>query len=115
MLRGEQPIINGNGEQTRDFVYVDDVARANILAIKNTTFDSIFNIGTGTEISVNQIFNHIRDIVNPNIIKMHGPAKAGEQQRSVIDFSRAMKILNWEPEVLFDDGLRKTVEYFKSI
>jgi len=115
MLRGEQAIINGDGEQTRDFVYVGDVARANILAIKNATSESIFNIGTGTEITINGIFNKIRDIVNPNIKEKHGPAKEGEQLRSVIDFSRAMKMLNWEPEVLLNNGLIKTFEYFKSL
>ncbi len=115
MLRGEHPIINGDGEQTRDFVYVEDVARANILAIKNATSESIFNIGTGIEISVNRIFNHLRDIVNPNIEEKHGPAKAGEQQRSVIDFSKAKKMLSWEPEVLLNNGLIKTYEYFRSV
>ena len=115
MLRGEQPVINGDGEQTRDFVYVEDVARANIIAIKKTTPESIFNIGTGKEISVNRIFNHLRNIVNPNIEEKHGPAKAGEQQRSVIDFSKAMKILNWEPEVSLQNGFIKTYDYFKSV
>ncbi len=115
MMRGENPVINGDGEQTRDFVYVGDVARANILAIKNAAADNIFNIGTGIEISVKGVFNHIREIVNPNIEEKHGPAKAGEQQRSVIDFSMAMKKLSWKPEVLLNDGLMKTFEYFKSV
>ncbi|RJQ18361.1 MAG: SDR family oxidoreductase [Nitrospiraceae bacterium] len=113
MLRGEQPVINGDGEQTRDFVYVGDVARANISAIKNATSENIFNIGTGVETTVNQIFHHIRDIINPNIKEKHGPSKTGEQLRSVIDFSMAVEMLNWEPGVSFSNGLKKTFEYFK--
>ncbi|RJO61245.1 SDR family oxidoreductase [candidate division WS5 bacterium] len=114
MLAGEQPVINGDGEQTRDFVYVGDVARANILSIKNTTSENIFNIGTGIEISVNELFNQIRDIVNPNISKKNGPPKEGEQLRSVIDFSRARSILHWKPEVLLSEGLKKTFNHFNS-
>lgn len=115
MLRGESPIINGDGEQTRDFVYVEDVARANIMAIKNVVSEKIFNIGTAKEITVNQIVSHLRDIINPRIEGQHGPAKAGEQMRSVIDYSKAMLMLRWEPEVMLNSGLIKTYEYFKSV
>lgn len=113
MLNGEQPVINGDGEQTRDFVYVGDVARANILAIKNNMNEEIFNIGTGIETTVNQVFRYLRDAINPSIDEKHGPAKQGEQRRSVIECSRARDLLQWEPEVSLADGLRKTCEYFQ--
>lgn len=113
MINSEQPVINGNGEQTRDFVYVEDVARANILAIKNNISENIFNIGTGVETTVNQVFNYLRDIINPSIKEKHGPAKEGEQRRSVIDFSRARKVLNWQPKASLIGGLQKTFEYFR--
>lgn len=114
MLKGEQTIINGDGEQTRDFVYVKDVARSNILAIKNTMSENIFNIGTAVETSVNEIFNHIRNAINPSIEEKHGPSKMGEQKRSVIDCSKAKEILHWEPVHLLDDGLESTCDYFKT-
>ncbi len=112
LLNGEQPIINGDGKQTRDFVYVEDVVKANILAIKNNVSDCIFNIGTGNEISINQVFNDLREIINTSIDKKHGPPNQGEQQRSVIECSKAKKILCWEPKILLIDGLKKTCRFF---
>ena len=114
MLKGDPPVINGDGKQTRDFVYVEDVARANVLAMKNNMSDSIFNIGTGIETSVNQIFNYIREIINPSIEEKHGLPKQGEQRRSVIGCTRAKKNLHWEPQTSLMRGLEKTVEYFSS-
>jgi len=115
MLNGEQPVINGDGEQTRDFVYVEDVVAANILAMKNNTVENVFNIGTGIETSVNQIFNQLKEIINPAINEKHGPAKDGEQRRSVVDWTRAKKILGWEPAISLTNGLKNTCEYFRSI
>lgn len=112
MLSGESPIINGDGEQTRDFVYVGDVVRANILALRNNTSETIFNIGTGIETSINQLFSNLRNIINSSIKEKHGPAKEGEQRRSAIDYTKAKIILNWKPEVSLVEGLKKTVEYF---
>ncbi len=115
MLNGEQAIINGDGEQTRDFVYVEDVVEANILAMMNNTPDSVFNIGTGIETSINQIFNLLRQIINPSIDVKHGPPKDGEQRRSVIEHTKAKEILHWEPRTSLINGLKKTCEYFKTI
>jgi len=114
MLRGEQPLINGDGKQTRDFVYVGDVVQANISAMTDNISDSIFNIGTGIETSVNQIFNNLKKIVNVSIEEMHGPPKQGEQRRSVIDITKSKKILHWEPKVSIIDGLKKTCDYFEA-
>jgi UDP-glucose 4-epimerase len=113
-LNGGQPLINGDGEQTRDFVYVEDVARANMQALKNNSEENIFNIGTGMETSVNQIFSHIKNIINPSIEEKHGPSKPGEQRRSVIDCTKGEKVLSWKPVVSLEDGLEKTCEYFKT-
>lgn len=115
MLNGKQSVINGDGEQTRDFVYVEDVSRANILAIQNSTGDAIFNIGTGIETSINNVFNSLTNIINPTITAIHGPAKEGEQRRSVIDYKRASEILHWVPEASFLHGLEKTFCYFKTL
>ncbi len=113
MIAGDQPIINGDGDQTRDFVYVEDVARANILAM-NDGISGIYNIGTGEETSVNTLFALLKRLTGASIDKMHGPPKKGEQLRSVLDYGKAEKDMGWKPEVKLYEGLRRTVEYFRS-
>ncbi|MBI3753627.1 MAG: NAD-dependent epimerase/dehydratase family protein [Deltaproteobacteria bacterium] len=112
LLRKEQPVINGDGMQTRDFVYVGDVVRANILALSYAE-GGIFNIGTGRESTVNDLFRRLVDIAGVTVDERHGPAKNGEQKRSVIDFKKADKILGWSPQVSLEEGLKRTVDYFK--
>ncbi|GAB4533976.1 MAG: SDR family oxidoreductase [Thermodesulfovibrionia bacterium] len=113
MLNGGQPVINGDGEQTRDFVYVEDVARANILALKSDAEECIFNIGTGIETSINSLFKMLKEIINPHIKDVHGPPKAGEQRRSVIDPTRAKAKLNWLPNVTLYEGLARVVRTWR--
>lgn len=112
MLEKEQPIINGDGKQTRDFVFVRDVAKANVMALSFNR-SGIFNIGTGIETDINILFNELVGISGVNYKEVHGPKKDGEQKRSVIDCEKAKNMLGWEPEVLFKHGLKQTVEYFK--
>jgi len=112
LLSGGQPIINGDGTQTRDFVYVGDVVRAHLLAMEYDRSD-IFNVGTGSETDVNTIFFKLREIVGRDVPEKHGPPKEGEQQRSVLDYSKAKRLLGWEPQIDLDRGLRLTVEYFR--
>ena len=113
LLSGEQPIINGDGKQTRDYVYVGDVVRANLKAL---TFNKneIFNIGTGIETDVNSIFQLLNKLTNRNAEENHGPAKKGEQRRSVISFKKAEEMLGWKPEVGLEEGLKRTVEFFQN-
>lgn len=113
MLKGEQPIIYGNGEQSRDFVFVDDVAEANILAMKSKKV-GIFNIGTGKETDINAIFEKTKKLTGAKCKKIHIPAKIGEQRRSYLDYSRIKKELGWQPKYNFTDGLKKTVDWFKN-
>ena len=115
MLKGEQPIINGDGKQTRDFVYVKDVVQANILSIMDNSSETAFNIGTGIETSINSIFNYIKEIINSPAEQKHVPAKKGEQIRSVLENTKAKKILHWEPQVSLVEGLQNTCEYFKTL
>jgi len=112
-INGEQPIIHGDGQQTRDFVYVGDVVQANILALKNSSTERIFNIGTGIETSINKVFEYLKKIINPSIEEKHGYPKQGEQRRSVIDCTKANQILKWNAATLLIDGLRNTCNYFK--
>lgn len=113
MMNGEQPIINGDGKQTRDFVYVGDVVRANLLALEKGLND-IFNVGTGIESDVNRIFREVNRLIGKNVAEKHGPAKEGEQMRSVISYDKTKTKLGWEPQVNLADGLAKTVAYFKN-
>ncbi len=113
MLKGEQPIINGDGLQTRDYTYVGDVVRANVLALNYDKSD-VFNIGTGIETDVNTLFHKLRNLIGANCDEIHGPAKPGEQRRSVISYEKINKVLGWKPEVSLDEGLRLTVEFFKN-
>ncbi|MFH1941294.1 MAG: NAD-dependent epimerase/dehydratase family protein [bacterium] len=112
LLAGEQPVINGDGKQTRDYVYVGDVVRANILGLtyeKNETF----NIGTAIETDVNELFRHLNTMTGGSAEEKHGPEKMGEQKRSVISFKKAKKLLGWNPEVDLKEGLKRTVRYFR--
>lgn len=112
MLSNEQPIINGNGRQTRDFVFVDDVAQAN-LAVMGQDSQGVYNVGTGVETSVNELFRVLASLTGSPCKEVHGPAKLGEQMRSVIDSSKLKQELGWEPEINLTEGLEKTVAYFR--
>lgn len=112
MLAGQNPLINGDGDQTRDFVFVEDVARANLDALEKKIAGPI-NIGSGIETTVNEIFRTLKEITGARIQELHGPEKSGEQRRSVLDPARAEKIMGWRPQTTLKQGLEKTVEFFR--
>lgn len=113
LLNAEQPYINGDGNQTRDYIFVKDVTQAFVLA-KNATESDKFNIGTGVEISVNETFDKIVKGMGLNVPKMYKPAKPGEQMRSCLDSSRAKTELGWSPEYDIDRGIKETIQWFKN-
>jgi UDP-glucose 4-epimerase len=113
MMRGERPTINGTGEQERDFVYVGDIARANLLAMKGA-HNAIYNIGSGVGTNVNTIFEKLRTIIKFTSEPNYGMPKLGEVYKVYLDATQARQELGWEPTVSLDDGLRKTVEYFRT-
>ncbi|MFQ5329626.1 MAG: NAD-dependent epimerase/dehydratase family protein [Thermodesulfobacteriota bacterium] len=112
MIGGEEPRINGDGGQTRDYVYVGDVVQANALAL-TTSEVGTFNIGTSLETDVNTLFRELVTLTGAKCGEKHGPAMAGEQRRSVIDWKRAEATLGWRPKVSLEEGLAETVRYFK--
>jgi UDP-glucose 4-epimerase len=112
MLKGGQPVINGDGRQTRDYVYISDVVEANRLALKDDARGP-YNVGTGIETDVNTIFSALRELTGGRCEEKHGPAKAGEQQRSSIDASKIKRGLGWSPQVSFAEGMKLTAEWFK--
>ncbi|MFW6149803.1 MAG: NAD-dependent epimerase/dehydratase family protein, partial [Atribacterota bacterium] len=127
MLNGKVPTINGDGEYIRDYVYVEDVANACLLSMKNmlklaklyknnslmNKFVS-FNIGTGQAISVNQLFSYLREIVDFSMGANYGPPRSGDLRKNILDCQLAKKYLNWEARYNISDGLIKTVEWFKN-
>lgn len=114
MIENGELTIFGSGEQTRDFVYVTDVVNANISAIENG-ISGEFNIGTSNQISINELFNKLKEIAGYDKDANHGDAVKGELLVSVLNISKAMKGLNWSPEVSLDEGLKKTYKYFSAV
>lgn len=112
LLRGQTAIVNGDGEQTRDYVYVGDVVRANVEALTRGEGLGI-NIGTALETDVNVLFRKLRELSGSSQEEIHGPGMAGEQRRSVIDNRLAYDELGWYPNMLLDDGLALTLAFFR--
>ena len=114
LFSGENPIINGSGKQTRDFVFIEDIIEANILAMKKNKV-GVYNIGTGKETDINTIFQKLKKITNSNLKAVHCLEKKGEQKRSCLDYKKAQKELSWKPKYNLDEGLIKTVGWFKKV
>ncbi len=112
LLKNEQTIINGSGKQTRDYVFVGDVVKANLLALNDNQSD-VFNVGTGKETDVNALFSELNKITGKGQEEKHGPAAPGEQMRSVITSEKLFKKFNWKPDTELHSGLQKTVQFFK--
>ncbi len=112
LLSGLHPVINGDGQQTRDYVFVGDVVSANLAALEVSGCE-VVNVGTAVETSVNTLFRILRDLIAPDVPETHGPAKPGEQKRSVLSFGRAARVLGWQPTVDVETGLARTVEWFR--
>jgi len=110
LLSGKSPLINGDGKQTRDYVYVGDVVKANVGALKSEYVGPL-NIGTGKETDVVTIYKLLRQGLNSAIEAVHGPAKIGEQRRSCLETSRARGVLGWKAEVSLATGLKNTIDY----
>ncbi len=111
MLNNQQPIINGDGDITRDYIYVSDVIKANQIAL-NENVSGIFNITSSKETTVNEIFDILQKNINPNIKKVHGPAKSGEQRRSFCSTKKMKNQNNWTPEIDFENGINLTLNYY---
>lgn len=128
IIKQQQLTINGDGEYIRDYIYVEDVAQACLLSLKNmlklsrlkvsqektsdTDFNA-FNIGTGQGISVNQLFNHLKDIFNVRLTAHYGPARSGDLRKNILNCNKAKEYLGWDAIYNIETGLRKTVEWFK--
>lgn len=113
MLRGEQPIINGDGTQQRDFVFVGDIVEANSKALDSKESFTV-NIGTGVGTDVNKIYKELVKLTGTNLKDIHGPQKPGEQKVSILDAHKAHSTLGWQPLTTLEQGLAQTVEFFQN-
>jgi UDP-glucose 4-epimerase len=113
LVNNEQPVINGDGKQTRDYVFVKDVAAANLAAVRSD-FTGEINIGTGVETDVNKLFEILKNAAcRKDLKEVHAPAKEGEQRRSVLSYKKAQEVLGWEPKMELKTGLSQTYGWFK--
>ncbi len=114
LLSGETPVINGSGEQSRDFVFVRDVAAANVLAFHRAG-GAILNIGSGESVSVNEIYRLLAQLIGANVPPVRVGAKLGEVSRTCLDASRARRELDWAPAVPLVEGLAETVSHLEEV
>jgi UDP-glucose 4-epimerase len=111
-LNGERPVIYGNGEQTRDYIFVQDVISALIKSSKIDD-DLFLNIGTGIETSVNELAESLKTQFSSNLNPVYQDAREGELQRSVLDNTKARKLLNWEPQYDLNEGMLEVRNWLK--
>ncbi len=115
--RGEAPVIHGDGEQTRDFTYIDNVVQANLLAASappERVAGRVFNVGCGERISVNRLWEEIRDLTGTRLLEaVHGPARPGDVRDSLADLAAIRAAVGYEPSVALREGLRRTVAWLE--
>lgn len=112
-LKNQQAYIYGDGKQTRDFVFVKDIARANLLALRKAD-NQVINIGVGTETSVNTLFSTLAAIAGLKVKPVRKPGRVGELRRSVLNAGKARRVLGWSPKTSLKQGLFETFHYFRS-
>jgi UDP-glucose 4-epimerase len=113
LLRGESVTINGSGEQTRDYVYVGDVVAANVAAVENAAMSGAYNVGTGVETTVNEVYAALAKALGIDRAPTHGEAKRGEQMRSVLDASKLRATGAAGAPTTFERGLEQTARWYR--
>jgi UDP-glucose 4-epimerase len=117
MLGGQQPTIFGDGEQSRDFTYIDNTVEANLLACKapaEQVAGKVFNVATGHRVTLNETFKLLQTLTSYSGSPIYGPERGGDIKHSLADISAAEKHLGYKPQVNFEDGLRRTVDWYRS-
>ncbi|MBI3075460.1 MAG: SDR family oxidoreductase [Deltaproteobacteria bacterium] len=114
VLRHQPPVVHGDGEQTRDFTYVENVVQANLLALEAPgASGEVFNIGCGTAVSLNELLAALRLLTGRPIQPTHGPPRPGDIRHSLADITRARRLLGYQPAVSFREGLARTLDAFR--
>jgi UDP-glucose 4-epimerase len=106
-------MINGDGDQTRDYTYVEDVAAANLRALERPEVTGPVNICTGVETTVNELYRALAQASGSKIAAQHAPARPGEQRRSCLHPAHAARVLGWKPTVSLAEGLGRTFRFFQ--
>ena len=116
LMHDRSPVIYGDGEQTRDFTYVDDVVAANLCCCTapDSAVGGVYNVAWGRRTSVNELARTIASVLGKKIEPVHKPARAGDVRDSQTDSTRARELLGWKPGVTFEEGLKRTVEWFRA-
>ena len=116
MLRGKRPLVFGDGQQSRDFTYVEDVVRGNLLAAESKQASGrVFNIACGRQQSLLQLIDSINSALGTSIEPEFAPPRAGDVRESLADIAAAREALGYEPSIDFDEGLRRSIEYYRAI
>lgn len=113
MLNGERPVIYGDGEQSRDFTFVDNAVQANILATKGDTNGEAFNIGCADRVTINELVDTLNNLLDTDIEPIYDDSRPGDVRHSNADISKAEKLLDYDPEVNFQEGLKRTISYYR--
>ncbi|WP_254840519.1 SDR family oxidoreductase [Natronomonas marina] len=113
MLDDERPVIFGDGEQSRDFTYIDNAVEANVLAAEGDVTGEAFNVGTGGRVTVNGLVDALNEQLGTDIDPVHDDPRPGDVRHSHADISKAEELLGYDPEVGFEEGLERTIEYYR--
>lgn len=113
LLSGERPTVNGDGEQTRDFCFIENVVSANLLAAKATTHGEVVNIACGERVSLNHLCQRLNVLIGTNLTPVYGEPRAGDVKHSLADISAAQRVIGYVPRVKLDAGLDKTVKWYR--
>jgi nucleoside-diphosphate-sugar epimerase len=117
MLSGQQPTMFGDGEQSRDFTYIDNAVEANLLACKapaGKVAGKVFNVATGRRVTLNETFKLLQNLTSYNGSPLHGAERGGDIKHSLADISQAEQCLGYKPAVGFEEGLQRTVDWYRS-
>jgi UDP-glucose 4-epimerase len=117
MLRGEQPTIFGDGQTSRDFTYIDNAVEANLLACKapaDQAAGQVFNVATGRRVTLNETVNLLQGLTSYSGQPKYAPERSGDIKHSLADISKAEAALGYKPKVNFEEGLRRTVDWYKN-
>jgi UDP-N-acetylglucosamine/UDP-N-acetyl-alpha-D-glucosaminouronate 4-epimerase len=115
LLAGHAPTVHGDGEQTRDFTYVDNVVQANLLAADaDGVAGRVYNVATGRRVSLNELVQRLRELIGSDLEADHGPARPGDVRDSLADVTRAEQELGYRPEVEFEEGLQRTLDFHRT-
>lgn len=113
MLDGDQPVIYGDGGQSRDFVFIDNAVQANILAAESNISGEIFNVGCGGRVTVNELVDTLNEMLDTGIDPIYDDPRPGDVRHSYADISKAKRLLGYDPKIEFAEGLRETIQYHR--